>query len=108
MFLPCYGLQVCVYFCVSVCLCVGVRVGVRVGSVSVSVSVSLSVPVCTLKSSLLSLPDPLQIYCVFLFLAAVSLFGTLISQLNEIVAAQTNQTKDLENTLASYLTINPR
>jgi hypothetical protein len=45
---------------------------------------------------------------VFLFLAAVSLFGTLISQLNEIVAAQTIQTKDLEDTLASYLAINPR
>jgi hypothetical protein len=55
-----------------------------------------------------SIPYHLQIYCVFLFLAAVSLFGTLISQLNEIVAAQTNQTKELENTLASYLAIIPR
>ncbi len=55
-----------------------------------------------------SAPDHLQIYCVFLFLAAVSLFGTLISQLNEILAAQTNQIKELENTLVSYITINPR
>jgi hypothetical protein len=29
-----------------------------------------------------------QIFCVFIFLIAVSLFGTLISQLNEIVASQ--------------------
>ncbi len=30
---------------------------------------------------------PLQVFCVIVFLTAVSLFGTLISQLNEIVAA---------------------
>ncbi len=28
-----------------------------------------------------------QVFCVVVFLTAVSLFGTLISQLNEIVAA---------------------
>jgi len=30
---------------------------------------------------------PEQVFCVFIFLTAVSLFGTLISQLNEIVAS---------------------
>ncbi len=49
-----------------------------------------------------------QIFCVFMFLIAISLFGTLISQLNEIVAARTSQTKDLDNALASYLTIKPK
>ena len=45
---------------------------------------------------------------VFLFLAAVSLFGTLVSQLNEIVANQTKHTKALEDTLELYLGIRPR
>jgi hypothetical protein len=45
---------------------------------------------------------------VFLFLVAASFFGTLISQLNEIVAAQTTKTKELDEIMASYLTIHPR
>ena len=43
-----------------------------------------------------------------MFLIAISLFGTLISQLNEIVAARTNQTKDLDDALGSYLAIEPQ
>jgi hypothetical protein len=49
-----------------------------------------------------------QIFCIFLFLTAVSLFGTLISQLNEIVAKQTSETKELDENLESYLDIHPR
>ena len=50
----------------------------------------------------------LQVFCIFLFLTAVSLFGTLISQLNEIVAKQTSQTKELDSNLELYLDIKPR
>ncbi len=49
-----------------------------------------------------------QVFCVFLFLVAASFFATLISQLNEIVAAQTTTTKELDDNLASYLTVRPR
>jgi hypothetical protein len=49
-----------------------------------------------------------QIFCIFLFLTAVSLFGTLISQLNEIVAKQTSETKELDQNLEAYLEIRPR
>jgi hypothetical protein len=45
---------------------------------------------------------------IFLFLAAVSVFGTLISQLNEIVAAQTLENKELDETLCAYLDIRPK
>ena len=43
-----------------------------------------------------------------MFLTAVSLFGTLISQLNEIVAKQTSQTKELDDNLETYLAVQPR
>ena len=42
----------------------------------------------------------MQVFCIFLFLTAASLFGTLISQLNEIVAAQTALVKS-NNKVAS-------
>ena len=45
---------------------------------------------------------------MFLFLVAASFFGTLISQLNEIVAAHTTKTKELDEVMASYLTVYPR
>jgi hypothetical protein len=45
---------------------------------------------------------------VFLFLVAASFFGTLISELNEIVAAQTMKTKEIDEIMAAYLTIRPR
>ena len=45
---------------------------------------------------------------VVLFLVAVSVFGTLISQLNEIVAAQTLEYKRLDENLSAYLDIRPK
>jgi hypothetical protein len=51
---------------------------------------------------------PSQVYCIFLFFCAASLFGTLISQVNEIVAAQGMVTKELDGILEAYLTVQPR
>jgi hypothetical protein len=50
----------------------------------------------------------LQVFCLFLFLCAASLFGTIIAQVNEIVAQLTTKKKDLENILASYVCVKPR
>ena len=50
----------------------------------------------------------LQVYCVFLFFCAASLFGTLISQVNEIVAAQAAVSKELDGILEAYLSVEPR
>ncbi len=50
----------------------------------------------------------LQVFCIFLFLGAASLFGTIISQINEIVASQTTISKDLDNILEAYFSIEPR
>jgi hypothetical protein len=49
-----------------------------------------------------------QIFCIFLFLCAASLFGTLVSQANEIVAAQQVKSKELDGILEAYESINPR
>ncbi len=49
-----------------------------------------------------------QVYCVFLFLCAASLFGTIIAQVNDIVADLTTKKKDLDNILETYLTVYPR
>ena len=49
-----------------------------------------------------------QIFCVFLFLCAASLFGTIIAQINEIVADLTTKKKDLDKVLEIYLTLTPR
>jgi hypothetical protein len=49
-----------------------------------------------------------QIFCIFLFLCAASLFGTLISQVNEIVNQKTSMSKELDEILEAYLTIEPR
>jgi len=49
----------------------------------------------------------LQIYCIFLFLCAASLFGTIIAQVNEIVAQITTKTKDLDGVLEGYLEVRP-
>ena len=49
-----------------------------------------------------------QIYCIFLFLGAASLFGTIIAQINEIVATLTTKKKDLDEILEGYLAIRPR
>ena len=50
----------------------------------------------------------LQIYCIFLFFCAVSLFGTIVAEVNEIVAHLNAQKKDLDQVLEPYLAINPR
>ena len=51
---------------------------------------------------------PLQIYCLFLFLFAASLFGAIIAEVNEIVVQFTMESKGLDRILESYLTIHPR
>ena len=47
----------------------------------------------------------LQVFCVFLFLCAASLFGTIIAQVNEIVADLTTKKKDLDRVLEIYLAL---
>ena len=49
-----------------------------------------------------------QVFCIFLFLCAASLFGTIIAQINEIVADLTTKKKDLDRILEGYLALNPR
>jgi hypothetical protein len=49
-----------------------------------------------------------QIFCVFLFLAAASLFSIIISQVNEILVGQSKLSKELDNTLEAYLAVQPR
>jgi hypothetical protein len=49
-----------------------------------------------------------QVFCIFLFLCAASLFGTIIAQVNEIVAHLTTKKKDLDTILEAYLVLNPR
>ena len=49
-----------------------------------------------------------QIYCVFLFCCTASLFGTIISQINEIVAAQASMIKELDRVLEAYLAVQPK
>jgi hypothetical protein len=48
-----------------------------------------------------------QVYCIFLFLTAASLFGTIIAQVNEIVAGLTTKKKDLDSILEIYLSVKP-
>ena len=47
-------------------------------------------------------------YCIFLFLYAASLFGTLISQVTEIVASHAAMSKELDSILEAYLAVHPR
>ncbi len=49
-----------------------------------------------------------QVFCIVLFLCAASLFGTIIAQINEIVADITTKKKGLDKVLEAYLTLNPR
>jgi hypothetical protein len=49
----------------------------------------------------------LQVFCIFLFLCAASLFGTIIAQVNEIVASLTTKKKVLDSILETYLAIHP-
>jgi hypothetical protein len=48
------------------------------------------------------------VYSIFLFLGAASLFGTLVSQINEIVAAQQAVSKELDLVLDAYFSVHPR
>jgi hypothetical protein len=48
------------------------------------------------------------VFCLFLFLFAASLFGTIVAQVNEIVAQLTTKKKDLDYILEAYLVIQPR
>ena len=48
-----------------------------------------------------------QVYCVFLFMVATTLFGVLVSELNEIVAMATFATKELDENLEAYSVIKP-
>jgi hypothetical protein len=48
------------------------------------------------------------VYCIFLFLYAASLFGTLISQVTEIVASHAAMSKELDSILEAYLAVHPR
>ncbi len=50
----------------------------------------------------------LQVFCIFLFISAASLFGTIIAQVNEIVSELTTKKKDLEHIMDTYLHLNPR
>jgi uncharacterized protein YpmS len=49
-----------------------------------------------------------QIFCVFLFVCAASLFGTIIAESNEIISTLTTKRKNLEDILEPYLTVHPR
>jgi hypothetical protein len=49
-----------------------------------------------------------QVYCVFLFMSSAFLFGILVSQINEIVAAKQVKTKELDTILDAYISINPK
>ena len=44
-----------------------------------------------------------QIYCLFLFVTGACLFGTLISQLNDILQAMSRKTRALESHLEGYI-----
>ena len=64
--------------------------------------------ICTSRLLTGAWSDVTQVYCIFLFCVAASLFGTLISQVNEIVAAQAMQSKELDSALEAYLDVKPR
>uniref|UniRef100_A0A7S0MT42 Ion transport domain-containing protein n=1 Tax=Cryptomonas curvata TaxID=233186 RepID=A0A7S0MT42_9CRYP len=52
--------------------------------------------------------DGERVFCIFLFLCAASLFGTIISQVNKIVNQKTSVSKELDVILESYLIVKPR
>ena len=49
----------------------------------------------------------MQVFCIFLFLVSVSLFGTIIAEVNEIILHLQSKSKGLENVLESYVAIQP-
>jgi hypothetical protein len=52
--------------------------------------------------------DASKVFCIFLFMCAASLFGTIVAQVNEIVGDLTTKKKDLDRVLEAYLVLNPR
>ena len=82
-----------------------------ISAVSNGERVSLNVPALHLNQSTVNncwLSFSPQVFCIFLFLSAASLFGTIIAQVNEIVGQLTTKKKDLDHILASYVYLNPR
>jgi hypothetical protein len=49
-----------------------------------------------------------QVFCVFLFVCAASLFGALVSEISEIVVSATHASKELDENLESYTAIKPK
>lgn len=49
-----------------------------------------------------------QIFCIFLFFCSVSLFGTIIAEVNEILMLMRTKSKGLDKILESYLAIQPK
>ncbi len=50
----------------------------------------------------------LQLYCVFIFTAASSIVGAIVSEVMDVVASVTRSSKFLEERLESYRSIKPR
>ncbi len=44
-----------------------------------------------------------QVFCVFLFMAGASLFGTMLSQLNEILQNMSRESRELGDHLERYI-----
>jgi hypothetical protein len=42
-----------------------------------------------------------------MFMVAISLFGTVISQINEIIKSHADKNKELDNILEAYFSIHP-
>ena len=85
-----------------------VRVALSLPSGIVRFTLPLSQNTSFLEQLMASNGVALQVYCVFLFCCTASLFGTIISQINEIVAAQASMMKELDGVLEAYLTVKPR
>ena len=49
-----------------------------------------------------------QVFCVFLFLAAMALLGAIVSEITDIVASATRSSKPLEERLEAYGSVKPR
>ena len=47
-------------------------------------------------------------FCIFLFMCSTTLFGALVSELNEIVVTATFASKELDDNLEAYSAIKPR
>ncbi len=68
----------------------------------------LSLPLLLQSLVLLFFLTMVQMFCVALFVVAASLFGTIIAEVNEILAHLTKRKVELEKIFDSYLAVNPR